>query len=627
MLPSGANASFKKLVLAVDGPQHLSTKLPTKNVTFGLLEESEQQAPDLDAFDSEEQQEAVDPEETVDDALADIDSVRPDKKLKDVVSEENMPDWLSSLVPKSEQSEDSESKEAPKTVHTLPKMVPTQGYKKHLTKIYKKADKENVEDKKALQRENKNLKKKVVALEGSLSSKDKAFIREELQVAEAVRQETRERAAGETTGLLIIGTILLGSQLFSMSQSSHETIRAKTWSLMERTMLMFTAILWFQAFDDFFSYIGASLHVEMICSIIHVILVFVILVVVAINLMHKDETGLMLSMLTAWGVHYLSFMLVHAGSHVQQAFFINYWWLCLALLPVLLLGHILVCYLIRFILIRCLASPQDADEEHFADKIEELEDDAAGMMLAFLCAMLVRYCIAGHYASYEAGERRPHDRHNWIERLIMLSYALVMAAASFIFLPKLNQLGESLHTSSTSPNYGTYFLQRMVLLLNPFLTMSAAWGLLLWADWEFYEHLFREHKILARLIVALGFSFISLTTIWIFGIREKREQHVDRNHPDQLRRASSRALDLAWRWSDLERRKFILNAVAVVIAFPWEETLDVSIDVATQGQAHPYPLKVFLAFVVTATFVPLYLQFIRKASSDAEKVEDRALAF
>eukprot|EP00747_Dinoflagellata_sp_TGD_P212698 gnl/TRDRNA2_/TRDRNA2_85761_c1_seq6.p1 gnl/TRDRNA2_/TRDRNA2_85761_c1~~gnl/TRDRNA2_/TRDRNA2_85761_c1_seq6.p1 ORF type:complete len:662 (+),score=124.12 gnl/TRDRNA2_/TRDRNA2_85761_c1_seq6:105-1988(+) len=627
MLPSGANASFKKLVLAVDGPQHLSTKLPTKNVTFGLLEESEQQAPDLDAFDSEEQQEAVDPEETVDDALADIDSVRPDKKLKDVVSEENMPDWLSSLVPKSEQSEDSESKEAPKTVHTLPKMVPTQGYKKHLTKIYKKADKENVEDKKALQRENKNLKKKVVALEGSLSSKDKAFIREEKQVAAAVEQDTRERAAGETTGFLVVGTILLGGQLFTLAMSERETVRAKTWSLIERTMIVFVAIVWFQAFDDFFSWIGFNLHAEIFCSVLHVLVVFSLLVWAAVKSMVMDETGNMLSIITSWGMHYLSFALVHTAEHTQLAYFSSHWGLALLSLPVMLACHLAFCYITRAVLIRWVAHPDDADDDNFVDKIEELEDDAAGMMLAFLCAMLVRYCIAGHYASYEAGERRPHDRHNWIERLIMLSYALVMAAASFIFLPKLNQLGESLHTSSTSPNYGTYFLQRMVLLLNPFLTMSAAWGLLLWADWEFYEHLFREHKILARLIVALGFSFISLTTIWIFGIREKREQHVDRNHPDQLRRASSRALDLAWRWSDLERRKFILNAVAVVIAFPWEETLDVSIDVATQGQAHPYPLKVFLAFVVTATFVPLYLQFIRKASSDAEKVEDRALAF
>ena len=35
-----------------------------------------------------ESQETVEPEETVDDALADIDSVRPDKKLRDVVSED-----------------------------------------------------------------------------------------------------------------------------------------------------------------------------------------------------------------------------------------------------------------------------------------------------------------------------------------------------------------------------------------------------------------------------------------------------------------------------------------------------------------------------------------------------------
>eukprot|EP00747_Dinoflagellata_sp_TGD_P079206 gnl/TRDRNA2_/TRDRNA2_160423_c1_seq3.p1 gnl/TRDRNA2_/TRDRNA2_160423_c1~~gnl/TRDRNA2_/TRDRNA2_160423_c1_seq3.p1 ORF type:complete len:223 (+),score=33.60 gnl/TRDRNA2_/TRDRNA2_160423_c1_seq3:40-669(+) len=209
----------------------------------------------------------------------------------------------------------------------------------------------------------------------------------------------------------------------------------------------------------------------------------------------------------------------------------------------------------------------------------------------------------------------------------MLAYAVIMSLASFFLLPKLNALGEKLHSTDGPPSKLTYLLQRLVLLLNPFLTMSAAWGLLLWADWEFYEHLFRDHKILARIVVALSFSFISFGTIWAYGVFAKRDQHPDRNHPDQLRRASSRALDLAWRWSDLERRKFILNAVAVIVAFPWQETLDVSIDVASAGKAHPWPLKAIMSIMLTAVFVPLYLWFIRKAALDAEKAEDVGLAF
>merc|ERR1719311_1894470 len=110
-----------------------------------------------------------------------------------------------------------------------------------------------------------------------------------------------------------------------------------------------------------------------------------------------------------------------------------------------------------------MAHPDDADDEHFIDKIEELEDDAAGMMLAFLGAMLVRFCICGHYASFEAGERGGRDRHNWIERLIMLVYAILMALASFFLLPKLNASGEKLHTASGTPNTFTYILQRLVL--------------------------------------------------------------------------------------------------------------------------------------------------------------------
>merc|ERR1719316_1705908 len=100
------------------------------------------------------------------------------------------------------------------------------------------------------------------------------------------------------------------------------------------------------------------------------------------------------------------------------------------MLPVLLLGHILVCYLIRFILIRCIASPEDAEDEHFVDKIEELEDDAGGMMLAFLCTITLRYMISGHYASYEAGEKSKLPRHSPLQRGVLLGYALMMCLAA-----------------------------------------------------------------------------------------------------------------------------------------------------------------------------------------------------
>eukprot|EP00747_Dinoflagellata_sp_TGD_P079210 gnl/TRDRNA2_/TRDRNA2_160423_c2_seq1.p1 gnl/TRDRNA2_/TRDRNA2_160423_c2~~gnl/TRDRNA2_/TRDRNA2_160423_c2_seq1.p1 ORF type:complete len:285 (+),score=55.98 gnl/TRDRNA2_/TRDRNA2_160423_c2_seq1:33-857(+) len=274
-----------------------------------------------------------------------------------------------------------------------------------------------------------------------------------------------------------------------------------------------------------------------------------------------------------------------------------------------------------------MAHPDDADDEHFVDKIEELEDDAGGMMLAFLTTVMLRYIIAGNYGQ-DLGEHTPPKllHHTPLQRGILLAYALVMCLAAFFLLPKLNRLGERLNGPQGGSLAG-YFLQRMVLLLNPFLTMSAAWALLLWADWEFYENVFRHHQVFARIVVGFWFAFVCFGAIWIYGIVAKREQHHDRSHPDQLRRASSRALDLAWRWSDLERRKFILNAAALVIAFPWEGALDTSVDVAVAGKAHPWPLKALMAVVLTGIFVPLYLYLIHDEAANAEKQEDITLGF
>jgi len=278
-----------------------------------------------------------------------------------------------------------------------------------------------------------------------------------------------------------------------------------------------------------------------------------------------------------------------------------------------------VSALTRYVL---LSKFKDNDESHFVDNIEELEDDASGMMLAFVFTLTIRFLICGHYESRfaEMDGDAVVARHNLSERLAMLGWAVFITVVAIVVIPRLNTIGEKAENT-----LGKYATQRLLLLLNPFLVMCIVWAVLLWADWEFYESLFRGEPILGRVVFAIVCSIACFGGILAFAKLSKRSMHPERMDPDRLKRQASKAMDLAWRWADLERRKFVLNAMSVLIAFSWGEAFNSSVDGAVASGAAPLWEKLLLTILVTMVVFPVYYYCVKDIVPAMQRLEDEEL--
>lgn len=552
----------------------------------------------------------------------------------------------------------------PEIIHTIPRLIPNGHYTNHLKKIFQhateEARKDDVEHIEKLERQNYKLRRKVAALSEALgdSESDRVLeaqeIKEEKKERAALEDKNRQSAAissqaaateiktsavqltGETSEtLLFFGTILM-AQVFLMAQSQDVTVRCMTWSLLENVIAMLVAVMWFQATDDFFQWCAWSHTWVAIGAIAHALAINVIFIFVAWRLRHKED---LLWTVTACGAHYVGFTAVHAGSQVQDSFFSWHYAMCFLSLFVLFF----LCAGFSFVTHKVLSlaehrrevaeaaqgsdqptDPAVLDAQYgdpnfpkFIEKIEELEDDVCGMLLAFAWTMLVRYLISGTYQTFEEGETG-QIQHNWVQRLILFIYLCCMLGLTFYLLPKLQQLSQKL----ISP-----LKKRVLLMLHPFLTMSVAWAVLLWADWTFYEAYFRGKAVLGRMWFAFLASFVVFGIIYFIAHTQKRIMHPDRNSASKDDREKAHAVDLAMRWTDLERRKFTLCMMALVVAFAWEETYDESIEgsYSMTGSGWKTLIKFFDAMIISAVLLPVYVWYVRPHVEGLEEEEDKLL--
>lgn len=500
--------------------------------------------------------------------------------------------------------------EPPNTIHSMPLLMPHHDYSDHLDKLHHEAF-ENMEGySEKLVTENKKLRRRVAAMESELGREHSMEVASEIDAVTATHGEYAKesiRAVGLAVTLLMLTIIILGTLVTFLAGQRHTTVVAKTWRTLEKVLIIFVIVMWFQVLDNVFHWIGVTLHMEAALSVVHASVVFVVLVALSVKASTRNDDGRTMEIISAWGVHYFSFMIVHAGGHVQEAFFSKYLWLAFLGIPLFFVFCAGVSALTRWILMKRL---HDEDNEHFVDKIEELEDDANGMMLAFLVTMLVRFVISGEFDGHMDGETGAHVGHSWVSRLVLFLYGCAMVALTVYLVPKLHHLGLKLQDA-----LGGHLAQRVLLILNPFLCMSITWSFILWADWEFYEHLYRGQPVLGRIAWASVCSFVSFLAVWLYAKHSHREPIEDGS-------GQGRTLDLAWRWHDLERRKNVLNAIAALVAFAWAQVLGAAVADATSSSLHPLIGQFVLAVLVTLIGYFIYVRYVMPTVLAAQDFEE-----
>lgn len=463
-----------------------------------------------------------------------------------------------------------------------------------------------------LEKQNSKLKRRVLALETELGREhsSKAAVEEEQEFLSGVEyDQARNRSVGKSVTMVMLSTIILGAFLTFLTNNRQPVIKAKSWKLLEKIVIVFVVVLWAEVLDDIFVWWGITIHHETLISAFHAVIVFALLVFFAVKAARRNDEGRALEVISAVGVHYYAFMALHGAEHLQETFFAKHIWLCFLGIPIVFLIFAGFSYLSTWMIMRRLP---DEDTDHFVDKIEELEDDAHGMVLAFLVTMLVRFAISGTFDIHGDVETIEHTSE---ARLAMLAYACLMVAVAIVFLPRLHHVGLVLQGFA-----GGYLAQRAMLIMNPFLCTSVSWSFILWADWEFYEHLFHGDPLLGRIVWAMVCSIGALVAVVVFAVYRQRQRAADSGFEKE-----DDTVNLAWRWHDLEERKNALNAVAVLIAFSWAEVLITAVDGSMAGsrRAWCFGVLALISVPVTATGYFLYDRYISPAVFASQEAEEQ----
>jgi len=291
----------------------------------------------------------------------------------------------------------------------------------------------------------------------------------------------------------------------------------------------------------------------------------------------------------ACGSHYVGFASMGSAVQLQATYF--------AASPLTSVMCILFILAMLVLITLCVHKVLDGiTEDEFVEKLEDVEHDAAGMTLAFLWTQSVRFMLSerGTYPRMEGGEGEesvPH--HTAHSRNMLLIYCVGLLLLSVAVLRPLElQAEQYLHS---------HILKRGFALVTPFLMMSVAWGFLLWADWTFYEHIFKNEGLLGRLMFSLSATTILVGAIYVTATQLNN-----------------------YKW----RRKFVLGVCGLVIGFSWEEVFDEAIECLAEGYGHGHPvmLKLFLALLMAAILMPVYIFYLKPIVERERELEELKLS-
>jgi len=165
----------------------------------------------------------------------------------------------------------------------------------------------------------------------------------------------------------------------------------------------------------------------------------------------------------------------------------------------------------------------------------------------------------------------------------MFAYALVLVVSCVSVVPKLHKWGHTGH-----------YQHKIAHFIKVLLIMCAAWGFLLWGEWEFATH-FHADPLFGHMVFALLATMVCLFVLLACGY------FIPVDRKDDVH-------DL------LGAAEIGCTGLALTCAFSWEHCFHVALDIVGQeyqvGYGGLIP-KITLAVLVPCFVLPVYVNFIK----------------
>lgn len=417
------------------------------------------------------------------------------------------------------------------------------------------------------------------------------------------QQSANSVAVGLLAAVVLTPTLVY----MSMSKAAGGAVSQLTFKLVDLSTSIFLAVLWFSATTEVLEtelIKHAFPYAEEVFAILQVFILYALAMAIAFYCRENKY-----NLLTFCGCagHYIAFAGIKAtgeSQHIVQKYLPEDYKVYASI------GFCFVVLLVFTILsvICFFAWRKNVKHDEFNMAIEEIEYDIVGLVLSFAMMQAFRHVLTGRYppeahmflqdGGVTACGLDHHYEHNATQRALMLAWSVALTIIAMVCLQPMEDLKAR----------SSYWTHKAVHVLQVVLVMCAAWGYLLWGEWQFYQTIFRGDKMFGKMMFAIMATVVCL----MFTIG--------------LAFATHERFSNARGYADL-----VIMAISLVAAWSWEHCFHTALNVVAAeydvGYGGLVP-KIVIAMCIPLIILPGYVVFLKPIvveNEEAAKEEETLL--
>lgn len=374
----------------------------------------------------------------------------------------------------------------------------------------------------------------------------------------------------------IILAVVILSLTVALTSSTNAIIAKNTWSIIDAVIVTFIALSWFIVVIHSLDYFGLKGYWAVFAHLTVSVLFLFFAGLISWTLQHRygDQSA---SIFSAIFNHMVLWCNVGFVETVQKCFKDN-------ALHIFLLLVILALWYVALALIFHYAVKRFTTEAGWGDAIEST---MAGAALAAGFVLWNHMLITGSYHTIEPSADRKVP--SLMSALILNGLGVFYIVLPLLCLPILNRASKRMESASIGSN--NYWKLRACGIGTEFLSFLPHFSILLALRHLILEHTGYPHgSIGALLLLALVSTAMAIIIISLCAYVPFLKRNTDMS---------------------TQISKLLLSVGGFIVGGAWVGLLDNSVGMATQGEGHPFTIKLVLTGFLTAFIFPTYCLYLK----------------
>jgi hypothetical protein len=197
-----------------------------------------------------------------------------------------------------------------------------------------------------------------------------------------------------------------------------------------------------------------------------------------------------------------------------------------------------------------------AREAHWIERCEETDDDVFSLSISFLLVVLIRFSIRGRFMPYQAGQVGDVTQEDSWTLLAYVFLFLVLTTVGGALMMKyagtyLKTIMDQAESRAKSP-----LVIRTCTLIQHVNSMTTAWLLLFWSEWQMYLQGWENTVIGGCILQAIILTLSSFCMVYVL-------VYFEDQMPTKLAKRALKSLELA---------------LGILVGFSWERAFDVAFE-------------------------------------------------